>query len=788
MSVGLQACIAVVVGTALGVTEEATFAAVTALAIVCLSLAIAWPRRVTLLVALTATAMAHGAHTRASTLRAVPDELVNGETVTVTGVLTSDAAPTRTGVRVELDVDGWRVRATVSGTLVTEIFTDWTRGRTLTAPMRLRQPDMVRNPGSPDPGWQRLHQRVDLLGTIKSAALVDVTPGPWWEDVAAAVRAHVRRTATTYLEPHAVSTRAVVTAILIGDRAGLDDQVTRQLQAAGTFHVIAISGGNIAMLTVGCLLLLRTVTRSQTWPIVITISVVAGYGLVVSGEPSVARAVVAAVMYLALRLIGLVPRPVNLLAVVAAVCVVWAPLTVIEVGAWLSFGATFGLIVVLPRLLAACGPPSAQGGSLGVVWVWLRAACLATVAAEILILPMSAAVFSRVTVAGVVLNLFAIPAMVVAQFAGLASCALALVSASAASASAWLAHVATTILLGSADALDLAPWLSWRVPPVSGAWTMAYYTAVGVTLAAARPRTRHGAAIVAAGLAGVIVTSPFVALERPAPGWLRVAMLDVGQGDATLVQTPGRHALLVDAGGTPAGTFDVGGRVVTPAVWALGERRLDWLALTHGDLDHVGGARRVVEDLHPREVWEGIPVDADPTLIELRQVAQARRIPWRRLLAGHELELGAVQLLVRHPEPPDWQRVRVRNDDSLVLEIRYGDVAIVLTGDAGAEYESRPRPADRNGGPPRIRILKVAHHGSRSSSSAAYLDALNPHVALVSAGASNLFGHPAPDVLARFAQRGVRVFRTDAHGAILIETNGRTVRIRTMGGPVMEIV
>jgi competence protein ComEC len=784
MSLGLRLTTLFVLGTPVGVLVDYQFAVVVALGVLSATLALAWSRPATVGLLVLMCGATLGAWGRADALRPVPLHLITADPVVLTGGLLSDAAASPSGISVELQIADTRVRAVVAGSMAEGTYRQWTRGRTMTAPIRLRGPDLVRNPGSPSETWQRLTRPFDLIGTVKSAALVEVAAGPWWQERAARIRAHVRHTTATLFSPYSAS---VVTAILIGDRAGLDDEVTRRLQAAGTFHVIAISGGNVAMLTMVSFMLLRLVTRSLVFPIVATTGIVIVYGVVVGGEPSVTRAVVAAVMYLLLRLVGVDPRPVNLLAVVAVVCILMDPLAVIDVGAWLSFGATLGLIVVLPRLLQAARGSDDHPVGWARVWDWLRAAVLATAAAEILIMPVTAGVFARVGVAGLLLNLVAIPAMAVVQFAGLAACGLALVWTQAARVAAEIAHVATVVLLGSSAALDLAPWLSWRVPSSSLWWTAAYYVALTAALWVVRPRWQRGAVVSACVLLVVIVSAPFVGLARPATGWMRVSVIDVGQGDAILVQTPNGRSLLVDAGGTPSGTYDVGGRVVTPAVWALGERRLEWLVVTHGDLDHVGGAARVMEDLSPREVWEGIPVESSAVLQDLRRKAHTRRVTWRRVQAGHELEVGGVHVTVRHPAPPDWQRVRVRNDDSVVLELRYGDVSFLLTGDAGVEFESVPLEPLRSGAPARIRVLKVGHHGSRSSTAATFVDHLAPRVALISAGAGNMFGHPAPDVIARLTSSGIHTFRTDRHGAVIVESDGRVVRVRGMVGPRLEV-
>ncbi|MGE3344712.1 MAG: ComEC/Rec2 family competence protein, partial [Vicinamibacterales bacterium] len=150
---------------------------------------------------------------------------------------------------------------------------------------------------------------------------------------------------------------------------------------------------------------------------------------------------------------------------------------------------------------------------------------------------------------------------------------------------------------------------------------------------------------------------------------------------------------------------------------------------------------------------------------------------------GHQVELDGVTIHVRHPPTPDWQRIRVRNDDSVVIEIVYGDVAILLTGDAGVEFEQAVTRGEVALARARLRVLKVGHHGSRSSTSAAFLDHWSPHAAIVSAGAHNLFGHPAPQVLDALTSRGVHVFRTDRNGAVIIETNGAQVQVRPITGP-----
>lgn len=421
---------------------------------------------------------------------------------------------------------------------------------------------------------------------------------------------------------------------------------------------------------------------------------------------------------------------------------------------------------------------SAAAGAVHTCWIAALGVLASTIAAELALVPILAVVFARVSVAGLLLNFVAIPAMTLAQLAGMAVVVFADWWPWAATLAALAAHAGAWALVWSSKLVDLVPELSWRVPPTAWAWTAAYYAAAVGMLVLPWRTARRGALAGAAVCLTVIVSAPGVGASAPAPGWLRVSILDVGQGDAIAVQFPSGQSLLVDAGGVP-GSFDIGGRVVAPALWALGMRRLDWLAVTHGDNDHVGGARSVLHDFLPREVWEGIPVPKNVRVRELRADAGDLGLVWRQMQRGHAFEVGGTVVEVLSPPQPDWERQKTRNADSIALRVRYGSVEIVLPGDFTRDEEAL---WPDESGPPPVRLLKVPHHGSSSASSPAFLKNLLPQAAFVSVGRNNLFGHPAPDVMARYEQFGVDVFRTDRDGAIIVETDGREVRLRTISG------
>jgi competence protein ComEC len=234
----------------------------------------------------------------------------------------------------------------------------------------------------------------------------------------------------------------------------------------------------------------------------------------------------------------------------------------------------------------------------------------------------------------------------------------------------------------------------------------------------------------------------------------------------------------VDAGGTPGSAVDLGRRVTLPALWAFGLARLHALVITHGDPDHIGGAPAILRALSPREIWDGIPVPPHAPLRRLRERADRNSIRWTERRAGDVLRIGTTTIRVLHPPPPDWERIRVRNDDSVVLEVRIGDVAFVLPGDITQAVE--PAIASAVHAAP-IVVVKAPHHGSAGSSSPRFVDAARPTAVVFSAGPRNPFGHPARAIVQRYRDGGAAIFSTPEDGAIVIDTNGREAVAWTWG-------
>jgi len=731
--------------------------------------------------------------------------------VVLEGVLRDDAVAADFGVTCTIDVvrvrraDVWAaasggVRLTIAGIDTPALRHAWRAGRLVRVAATLRRPLPYRNFGTPDQETRLAWRGIRLFGAVKSAVLVEVLArGSPLAEATAAARAWARRTVAVAVGADDPQAAAIVLAVLIGDRAGLSPDIEARMQRAGTYHVLAISGGNIAVLAAIVLALVGRLGLAPRPRAVVVLGVLALYAASVVGGASVARATLAAAVYLSARALDLRTPAINAIAVTVALIVVASPLAVIDVGFWLTMLASLAILSHAQRCARWLVARLPAGLPAPVAWLAGEASLLAgaTIAAEGAVGPVTAFAFGQATLAGLVLNFAAVPLMTLVQAAAIVLLAAAAIHPALAIVPAAIARWGAAGIVGSAGLVDAVPWSSWTLAPpplwlavaVVAAW-WAMWRAGGGRRLRTLTASVWLAGVVAIGTGRVPDSALLDAAQRDPPcrapeltpggAWLRVVALDVGQGDATLIRFPDGRTWLVDAGGTLAGSrFDVGARIVAPALRAQGIRALDALLLTHADADHVGGAAGLIPLIPPAQVWEGVPVAGLPVLDVVRRAAATAGAEWGAVAAGRQARLAGVDVRVLNPPAADWERRRPRNDDSVVLELRLGAVSLILPGDVGPAVEATLADALA---PSALRVLKAAHHGSRMSSTAAFLDAVHPTIVLASAGRANRHGHPDPAVVARVRERGAALYRTDRDGAIAVDTDGRWLRVTTCGG------
>jgi competence protein ComEC len=322
----------------------------------------------------------------------------------------------------------------------------------------------------------------------------------------------------------------------------------------------------------------------------------------------------------------------------------------------------------------------------------------------------------------------------------------------------WLAWLLVKSLTLSSQMALALPLGSLRVPLPSMWWLAAYAMMFGAAVIV-RGKWRGATAI---GL-GLLVVVLLIQPSPPTPSdRIRITTFDVGHGDALLLEFPNNRRLLVDGGGSFRRSFDLGERVLVPALLSRGIRVLDGILATHADQDHIGGLHAVVSNLRVRQFWGGVPAWHNEAYRKLRISIEECGVDFNQLRAGDELIRGEVKVSVLYA---GGHGDVGGNESSVVLLVTYGVARLLLTGDAGVSTEMA---LVRRGQVPRVAVLKVGHHGSRHSTMVPFLEALTPRIALVSAPSTGFVRLPSPWIIRRLKRRAMTILRTDRDGAITL--------------------
>jgi competence protein ComEC len=561
-------------------------------------------------------------------------------------------------------------------------------------------------------------------------------------------------------------------SLLLGIDTHLDPALAQQFSRAGLVHLMVVSGAQVAIVAGGVAWAARLARLSVGVATVATGLGVAAFAAMIDWAPSIFRAVIMTGVALGAVLLGRRRDSGAALAVAALALLAANPRVLFDVGFQLSFAATWGLLFVAPIL-------QLQLSGLG---RRLSEALSVTLGAQLAVAPLIAAHFQTVAVAGVVANILVVPIIAILVPAGFAIMPLiVLVPTVGGLLLTLLRPGLAAVTWVSARFGDLS-WATMSTPPVSG-----FMAALLMGLMCAGVATWSGSRFVSAArrltfaAACVAILGLWYGHASLPPRELVVTVLDVGQGDAILVQSPGGRAVLIDGGGEIGAErtgWDVGRMRVVPAMRRAGVRRLDVMLLSHPHEDHVGGLPAVLENLSVGIVLDpGVP-HPSPSYMRLLRLVEAGRIPYRAARAGMILDLGAsVGLTVLYPPDP----IPMVGDDpvhagAVVARLTYGATAMLFTGDAEAGVEQYL--LDR-GTTLLSQVLKVGHHGSRTSTTPAFLLGVRPQYAVISLGADNSFGHPHEVTLANLAAASVTVFRTDLLGAVRLTSDGLRWRIST---------
>ncbi|WP_405116099.1 ComEC/Rec2 family competence protein [Paenibacillus sp. FSL K6-1217] len=727
----------------------------------------------------------------------------------------------------------------------------WQRGDRVVIEGELNQPQTARNFGGFDYRAYLLTQKIHWL--LKGAGTASVTVNPqvsWelstilrWNDKARSVLgAEMSR---LFQEPHA----GYMKGLVIGIQKELDPETFRQFSQLGLTHILAISGMHVAVYVGVILVLLRRCRLTRETALTVTLLLVPLYVLLSGAGPSVIRAGIMSMIALLAARLGMLKDGLNILAASALMMLVWNPYLLLSVSFQLSFLVTAGLMIYTP--LAAPLFKRLPG--------WLGSSLSVTIIAQLVSFPLTIYYFNQFSLLSVAANLLLVPFITFLVLPlGTVALLLGRVWNAAALLTAQLAEFLNNITFAAVEWVNgfTAGVLIWASP--SFLWICLYYGLLYGLLHALKRRTEamlvlqfmddETRPLAELELPGNHINtnnqpdSPFTANSGhaaftfqayppyPPTGATRwsnlaailsavgltlllykgyntgaledgagaISYLDVGQGDSSLITTPGGAHILVDGGGTVSfgnreawrirrSPFEVGAKTLLPLLKQRGIHRLDAVILTHGDQDHAGGLQAVLEGMPVSALLFNGTLAATEPYTKLMTTALDAGVRLYPVQQGMTLVPdGATRLNFLWPEPRSdgqtlLEEVEDQNHESVVFRLEMNGRSFLFTGDMDqAAEEAILRSASPSGitqdGP--IDVLKVAHHGSKTATSADWLAFWTPGAAVISAGVNNLYGHPNSGVLERLADANTGIYRTDQQGEIELRVGKEGITLR----------
>jgi competence protein ComEC len=703
--------------------------------------------------------------------------------------------------------------------------------------VQAKRPQVFRDEGAFDRRAYLAAHGIDLVGTLRSPALIERLSVAPLSSRTLLLRTRRRlREEVDRLFQSRPEVAAVLRAMLLGDRSFVDRDEAVDFQKTGVFHVLVVAGLHVGALAFFLYWIGRRLRLSRPATMVFTLTFLLAYVAVIEQRPPVLRA---ALMAAIVVLGGFFYRRLDVLnsaAIAALILLVAQPhalrdssfqLTFLAIGCIAGLAAPWLEGNVHPYAKALRGwrdvtrdaahephaaqfridlrsaaswlsarvplriAPHAENALAGGIGLTLRVweLMVLTLALQIGMLPLMARDFHRITLSAPIVNLAAVPLTGIVVPLGFFTLGSALLLPGLASIIAVPLSYITLLLLHIVHWFARSPKWSYRIPGPH-LWLVVWFFVFALLLAGSmrmvHPLRRR---IASALTVGLVTCSLLIALFPFAPAWsagkLEFSVLDVGQGDSLFLVSPHGKTMLIDGGGAFGGFggqsnhhgIDPGEEAVSPYLWSRGFQKIDVVALTHAHQDHLGGLAAVLENFRVGQLWIGREVRSQ-ALATVEKLARDRKIPIEHETRGNTFAWDDLQGKFLWPDastaaPSD----AAKNDDSLMLRLRYADRALMLPGDAekGAEREIL---SENNEDELHAEVLKIGHHGSKNSTTAEFLAAVKPRLAIISVGEDNPYGHPNAELLERLANAGVRVLRTDRNGAvhILMDSKGLEVR------------
>lgn len=605
-------------------------------------------------------------------------------------------------------------------------------------------------------------------------------------------RDHIRNFLETETHPRS---SGILKALVLGERGDISEEVTEHFIVTGIAHLLAISGdhlGIVAFLSFSLLtwilkrseLLLLSISVKK-WAAALTIPCILLYTFIAGGGISVIRATIMVITFFLSILFNRERNLLHTLVLAAFLILLFSPPSLFDVSFQLSFLAVLSILYLVPRILRGLKGeeislfPKASWGEK--IWGYMKISLIVTGVAIIGTAPFVALHFNRVSPIGLVTNLLFVPwvGFIIVPLSLIAS----LLSFFFYPLATLLIHVndfLTMILLRTVAFFASFPYASFFISTPTALEIILF-----CLLLFSFVHLQKGKAVRYLFLAlcmTLLLDLAFWNLK----GWFQkdliITFIDVGHGDSILIEFPKGKRMLIDGGGLYEDRFDIGKNVIAPLLWKKKIGKIDILALTHPDPDHLKGLNFIATHFSVGQFWDsGLQEDSD-SYLQLKETLLKKKIEWLSLNEKtppqmiHGVQISILNPPTRKESPRKAQDPTFLNNQSLVMKIQFKNIGLLLTGDIEKEAEYRMLRVEL---PLKVDILKVPHHGSSSSSTPLFLERVKPAYAILSVGERNIGKLPHPEVLKKYRQLGSRILRTDRHGAITVITDGEGMEIKT---------
>jgi len=649
-------------------------------------------------------------------------------------------------------------------------------GDRVTIAGRLTRPAQARNPGAFD--YRRFLWLRGIHGTVsvrrrEQLVVTESLPGHWFQSrVVLPVRQSIRRSIAANLTgPPA----GLLQGMLLGEKHRIPEDITGSFRGTGLAHALVISGLHVGLVALFFFTGLRVCRLPDRAACVSTIGILALYAVITELQPPVVRASIMATIVLTGRLLGRQGEIYNSLGLAGLVILCLWPTSLMSLSFQLSFGASLAIVGLHKPLMGLF--PEAWRREDHPLGKWVISPLCVSLAAQLGTGPLIAYHFQQFAPISLVANLVVVPLLGLVVGLGILTALTGWWAPLVATAFNASNYLVLSALIDLVDAMATIPYASVTTPR-PGPDGLALAALAALLLARAPSDVRFLRALVFLVLASgnVAVWSHLLRGRQ-----LEVVFLDVGQGDAAFLRFPNGRTMVID-GGNRSFYFDYGERVLVPFLRHENVTRVDIVVASHPHSDHIGGLVFLLEEMEIGHFVDSGQASSSWAAGRLRELVQERGIHYHRVAAGDTLiGLGGVGGLVLHPTSQfvdaEGRSPHGLNNGSAVVRFTYGDLSLLFTGDVEKETDaSLLRWGERL----RTRVLKVAHHGSPTSSGPGFLEGVDPEVAVVSVGAINSFGHPSPEVMVRYMARGDRLLRTDERGAVMLWSDGEGYRVSCM--------